>query len=117
LASKLRIGQIGVGLDYLLPALVAAFLGSTTIKPGRVNVWGTIIAVIILAIGISGLQQLGGAFYVEPLFNGLCLLMAIGLAGFAGRRRVALRKKEELVQRDPKHPVSTPVAEAPPPNN
>ena len=51
------------------------------------------------------LQQLGGAFYVEPLFNGLCLLMAIGLAGFAGRRRVALRKKEELVQRDPKHPL------------
>jgi ribose transport system permease protein len=40
LASRLRIGQIGVGLDYLLPALVAAFLGSTTIKPGRVNVWG-----------------------------------------------------------------------------
>jgi ribose transport system permease protein len=104
LASKLRIGQIGVGLDYLLPALVAAFLGSTTIKPGRVNVWGTIVAVIILAIGISGLQQLGGAFYVEPLFNGLCLLMAIGLAGFAGRRRVALRKKQELVQRDPNNP-------------
>jgi ribose transport system permease protein len=106
LASKLRIGQIGVGLDYLLPALVAAFLGSTTIKPGRVNVWGTIVAVIILAIGISGLQQLGGAFYVEPLFNGLCLLMAIGLAGFAGRRRVALRKRQELVQRDPNNPTA-----------
>jgi ribose transport system permease protein len=112
LASKLRIGQIGVGLDYLLPALVAAFLGSTTIKPGRVNVWGTIVAVIILAIGISGLQQLGGAFYVEPLFNGLCLLVAIGLAGFAGRRRVALRKKEELIQRDPKHPGLSATAEA-----
>ena len=110
LASKLRIGQVGVGLDYLLPALVAAFLGSTTIKPGRVNVWGTLVAVIILSIGISGLQQLGGAFYVEPLFNGLCLLMAIGLAGFAGRRRVALRKKEELVQRDPKYPAASAVA-------
>jgi ribose transport system permease protein len=109
LASKLRIGQVGVGLDYLLPALVAAFLGSTTIKPGRVNVWGTIVAVVILSIGISGLQQLGGAFYVEPLFNGLCLLMAIGMAGFAGRRRVALRKKEELVQRDPKQPATKAV--------
>ena len=40
LAAKLRIGQANVGLDYLLPALVGAFLGSTTIKPGRVNVWG-----------------------------------------------------------------------------
>ena len=101
LASKLRIDQIGVGLDYLLPALVAAFLGSTTIRPGRVNVWGTIIAIVVLAIGISGLQQLGGAFYVEPLFNGLTLLFAIGLAGLAGRRRVAKRKQEELLVRAP----------------
>ena len=52
LASKLRIGQASVGLEFLLPALVGAFLGSTTIKPGRVNVWGTIIGVIILAAGI-----------------------------------------------------------------
>ena len=41
LGAKLRIGQANVGLDFLLPALVGAFLGSTTIKPGRVNVWGT----------------------------------------------------------------------------
>jgi len=38
LASKLRIGQASVGLEFLLPTLVGAFLGSTTIKPGRVNV-------------------------------------------------------------------------------
>ena len=43
LAARLRIGQASVGLDFLLPALVGAFLGSTTIKPGRVNVWGTIV--------------------------------------------------------------------------
>src|ERR1035438_10043218 len=54
LAAKLRIGQANVGLDYLLPALVGAFLGTTTIKPGRVNVWGTIFGVLILAVGISG---------------------------------------------------------------
>ncbi len=87
LAAKLRIGQANVGLDYLLPALVGAFLGSTTIKPGRVNVWGTIVGVLILAVGISGIQQLGGAFFVEPLFNGTMLVIAIALAGFAQRRR------------------------------
>lgn len=70
LASKLRIGQASVGLEYLLPALVGAFLGSTTIKPGRVNVWGTIIGVSILAVGISRIQQFGGSFWVEPMFNG-----------------------------------------------
>ncbi|WP_119272876.1 ABC transporter permease [Taklimakanibacter deserti] len=87
LAARLRIGQASVGLEYLLPALVGAFLGSTTIKPGRVNVWGTIVGVAVLAVGISGIQQIGGAFYIEPLFNGVTLLIAIGLAAYAQKRR------------------------------
>ncbi|CRM64469.1 monosaccharide-transporting ATPase [Pseudomonas sp. FH4] len=91
LASRLQIGQASVGLEFLLPALVGAFLGSTTIKPGRVNVWGTLIGVAVLAVGIAGIQQLGGAFFVEPLFNGVTLLLAIGIAGYAGRRRVRVR--------------------------
>jgi ribose transport system permease protein len=93
LASKLRIGQASVGLEYLLPALVGAFLGSTTIKPGRVNVWGTIIGVSILAVGISGIQQFGGSFWVEPMFNGATLLVAIGIAGYAQRRKGAVKIK------------------------
>lgn len=92
LAAKLRIGQASVGLEFLLPALVGAFLGSTTIRPGRVNVWGTIVGVVILAVGISGIQQMGGAFYVEPLFNGATLLIAIGIAGYAQRRRGSVRQ-------------------------
>ncbi len=92
LASKLRIGQASVGLEFLLPALVGAFLGSTTIKPGRVNVWGTIIGVAILAVGISGIQQFGGSFWVEPLFNGVTLLIAIGIAGYAQRRKGAAKR-------------------------
>ena len=87
LAAKLRIGQASVGLEFLLPALVGAFLGSTTIKPGRVNVWGTIVGVMILAVGISGIQQFGGSFWVEPLFNGTTLLIAIGIAGYAQRKK------------------------------
>ena len=92
LASKLRIGQASVGLEFLLPALVGAFLGSTTIKPGRVNVWGTITGVVILAVGISGIQQFGGSFWVEPMFNGCTLLIAIGIAGYAQRKKGAARK-------------------------
>lgn len=92
LASKLRIGQASVGLEFLLPALVGAFLGSTTIKPGRVNVWGTIVGVAILAVGISGIQQFGGSFWVEPLFNGVTLLIAIGIAGYAQRKKGAQKR-------------------------
>ena len=91
LAAKLRIGQASVGLEFLLPALVGAFLGSTTIKPGRVNVWGTIVGVVILAVGISGIQQFGGSFWVEPMFNGVTLIVAIGIAGYAQRRKGAAK--------------------------
>ncbi|WDZ82023.1 ABC transporter permease (plasmid) [Ensifer adhaerens] len=101
LASKLRIGQASVGLEYLLPALVGAFLGSTTIKPGRVNVWGTMIGVIILAVGISGIQQIGGSFFVEPLFNGVTLLVAIGIAGYAQRRRGTVARKPPAASPEP----------------
>jgi ribose transport system permease protein len=108
LASKLQIGQANVGLDYLLPALVGAFLGTTTIKPGRVNVLGTIVGVLILAIGISGIQQLGGEFFVEPLFNGTTLVVAIALAGFAQRRRSAtVEKVAKSVQPPPVEQSST----------
>jgi ribose transport system permease protein len=98
LASKLRIGQASVGLEYLLPALVGAFLGSTTIKPGRVNVWGTMVGIAILAIGIAGIQQFGGSFWVEPMFNGVTLLIAIGIAGYAQRRRGAAMLKPKAAQ-------------------
>ena len=91
LVANLRIGQANVGLDFLLPALVGAFLGSTTIKPGRVNIWGSIFGILILAVGISGIQLFGGAFFVEPLFNGTTLVISIALAAFAQRRRTIVR--------------------------
>jgi len=88
LGAKLQVGQSNIGPEYLLPAFVGALLGSTSVRPGRVNVWGTIIAVLILAVGISGIQQMGASFFIEPLFNGLTLIVAVGLAGYFARRRL-----------------------------
>lgn len=88
LGSELQVAQSNVGGDYLLPAFVGPLLGSTTIRPGRVNVWGTLVAVLVLAVGIAGIQQVGGSFFAEPLFNGITLLVAVGLAGYASRRSV-----------------------------
>lgn len=84
------VAQVNIGPEYLLPALAAAFLGSTMIRPGRVNALGTILGVTIATIGISGLQQLlPGNFFLEPLFNGLTLVAALVIASFASRRRVS----------------------------
>ena len=54
------------------------------------NVWGTILAVAVLAVTVAGLNQLGAPFFVEPLFNGAMLILAVGLAVTAARRRVKL---------------------------
>lgn len=96
-SAEQGVGQASVGLDFMLPALVGAYLGSTTIRPGRVNVWGTVIGVSTLAIGIAGIQQFGGAFWVEPLFNGATLLFSITLAGYAQRRRMLNQKAVQRV--------------------
>lgn len=89
LESQLQVGQSSVGQEYLLPAFTAALLGATSIRPGRVNVWGTILAVAVLAVTVSGLSQLGAPYFVEALFDGTTLIVAVGLAVTAAKRRVA----------------------------
>jgi ribose transport system permease protein len=103
IASQLRIGSINTGPDYLLPVFVGAILGSATIKPGRPNAWGTVVAVVLLGIGIAGLQQIGASFFVQPLFNGATLIIGVGFAGYASRR---IRKDRRRIE--------APIAEAEP---
>jgi ribose transport system permease protein len=87
--SQLRMGQLGISPALLLPAFTGALLGSTSVRPGRVNVWGTLLAVALLGITVAGLQQAGAQFYVEQLFNGAMLVIAVALAIAAQRRREA----------------------------
>ena len=77
------------GASFLLPAFAAAFLGATSIMPGRFNPWGTLLAVYFLVTGITGLQILGAQSYVQQLFYGGALLCAVALSQLA-RGRVPL---------------------------
>jgi len=74
------------GLNFLLPAFAAAFLGATSIKPGRFNAWGTFIAVYFLASGITGLSMFGIPLWVTSAFNGAALIIAVTLSQFARGR-------------------------------
>jgi ribose transport system permease protein len=76
------------GPEFLLPAYAAAFLGATTIKRGLFNVWGTIVGVFVLAIGINGLGLFGAPFWVSPIFQGFSLLVAVSIAVMVERRRL-----------------------------
>lgn len=80
LAARLGSGTPTVGPPYLLPAFTAVFLGATQIKRGRVNVLGTVIAIYLLAAGVKGLQLVGAPTYINDLFNGVALILAVALA-------------------------------------
>ncbi|WP_162186051.1 ABC transporter permease [Amycolatopsis jejuensis] len=77
-----KIGNVAptLGPAYLLPGFAACFLGTTQVKPGRFNVWGMVIALLLLAIGVKGLQLMGNQLWVTDLFNGVALLAAVSAA-------------------------------------
>jgi ribose transport system permease protein len=95
LAANLGAADPTVGPPYMLPAFSAAFLGSTQFRGGRFNVWGTLVAVVVLATGVKGLQLAGAPIWLPELFNGVALLIAVGMSRWertaaraAGIRRV-----------------------------
>jgi ribose transport system permease protein len=99
LQAQMQVGQSTVGQELMLPAFTGALLGATAIRPGRPNVWGTILAVAVLAIAVAGLSQLGAPFYVEPLFNGAMLIIAVGLAIATQSRREREAARREMERR------------------
>ena len=109
LTSRLNTGEPTVGPGLLLPALTAVFLGSTQFKGGRFNVWGTVLAVYVLAVGIKGLQLVGAAPWISDLFNGIALLAAVGLSQWekTSARTAAVRRVlpgKNSLHRDEKSP-------------
>jgi ribose transport system permease protein len=88
-----------VGAGYLLPAFAAAFLGSTQIRNGQFNVWGTVLAVYVLAIGVKGLQLAGAPIWLPDMFNGVALAVAVGMARWRRRPRSAAWRRRVLQPR------------------
>jgi predicted ABC-type sugar transport system permease subunit len=85
LAGVLYAGAQGAadpvsGVTYQLPAFAAAFLGSTCIAPGRFNPWGATVAVYFLVTGITGLVFLGFSSFIQEMFYGGALVIAVTLS-------------------------------------
>ncbi len=78
--SSLNGPSLNFGGTLLLPAFAAAFLGSTQLIPGRFNVWGTLLAIFVLATGVQGLQLVSGASWLNDMFNGVALIIAVALS-------------------------------------
>jgi ribose transport system permease protein len=102
-AGVLYVSLTGPSLSFnqtlLLPAFAAVFLGSTQLRPGRFNVWGTILSIFVLAIGVQGLQLVSGIQWVQDMFNGVALIVAVSLS--VGRQRAPRRERAKPTTASP----------------
>ena len=81
--------QLGTVVDTL-QALAAAYLGATAIKPGRFNVVGTMMAIFFLAFTVTGLSLAGVANWINDVFNGAALFVAVLISTIIGRKRAGV---------------------------
>ncbi len=92
IAGTLQLARTGSGnpgntVNFTLNALAACFLGATSFRPGQFNVAGTITGVFFVAVTVNGLTLAGANDWVEPLFNGTAVVLAVTLSTVLGRRR------------------------------
>ncbi len=87
LAARLASATPAIGASYLLPAFAAVFLGATQFRDLRFNAWGTLVAVFMLGTGQYGLLLIGAPSWSPDVFQGLALIVAVGVTIFGSRRR------------------------------
>ncbi|TAN23764.1 MAG: ABC transporter permease, partial [Actinomycetota bacterium] len=97
LAGIVSIGVAG-GADpssfqpLLLPAFAASFLGSLIFTPGRVNSFGSFVALYFLATGVVGIQLLGVGSWIDDAFYGGALVITVALSGLSELLGLRVRK-------------------------
>jgi ribose transport system permease protein len=85
LASQLGGGEIGAGDGYLLESFAACFLGSAVLRDGQFHIVGTFVGVVTVGVGFTGLVVLGAPTAYQYFFEGLLLVLAVGLSTTARR--------------------------------
>ena len=103
-AGVLMLARAGAGNPQIPPtlaltALAGAFLGAASFKVGRLNVPGTIVALLFLAVNITGLTLAGVANWINELFTGLSLIFAIALAAVLAKEPKIKRSSEPSAEK------------------
>lgn len=77
LTSQLLTGNGRLGQGFELEVITATILGGTALSGGKGNLWGTLIAAIMLGIIKNGLNLLGVPDFYQRLVTGLILIAAL----------------------------------------
>lgn len=85
LAANLSSGQPMIGSSYFIDGLTAVLLGGIMVRIGKPNVIGTVTAILLLTVLVSGGALLGWPDYQRQIIKGLLLLFGVALAMRAKR--------------------------------
>jgi ribose/xylose/arabinose/galactoside ABC-type transport system permease subunit len=77
--AQIGAASPNVGPPLMIPAFAAAFLGSTQVRPGYFNAWGTLLAVLMLGTLNYGLALAGVPEWVPYLSTGSVLIVALAM--------------------------------------
>jgi ribose transport system permease protein len=87
-AANLGVGRPqGVGDTYLLDSFAAAFIGASTLRPGRFHILGTVVGVLLIGVINNGLSIMGVETFWQYAVRGIILLLAVFGASFLVARR------------------------------
>lgn len=89
-SSQLLLGNARLGDGFELQAITATILGGTALVGGKGNLWGTLVAAILLTLVKSGLNILGVSDEFQRLATGLILLLALSISGIRELTKEAL---------------------------
>ena len=94
LTANLASGQPRIGSSFFIDGLTAVLLGGMVIKFGQPNVLGTLVAVLLLAVLVSGTALLGWPDWERDIIKGALLLAGVIIVVW-GRRQGG---RERLVE-------------------
>ena len=77
LASKIGSAQINAGAGFLMPAVAAAFIGSSFAGLGKPNAIGTLVGAILVGVLENGLIMMSVPYYSLNIIKGLVLALAL----------------------------------------
>ena len=87
LASQVGSSQINAGSGYLMPAVAAAFIGSSFAGQGKPNALGTLVGACLVGILENGLVMLSVPYYSLNIIKGLVLALALATTYYRFRKK------------------------------
>lgn len=88
LASRTGSATANGADGYLLSAFAACFFGSAVLRDGQFHIVGTLVGVLTVSVGFNAIALIGLATYYQYLFQGLLLILGVGVSTVARRRAV-----------------------------